>query len=77
MTTGLLLVLLIVIGLVLVLFPTMDGTIKKLLLALAILVFIAWLFSFFGLWGELNRSRAQVIPSSASSWSMAFLLRSM
>jgi hypothetical protein len=51
MTTGLLLAVIIIIAVVLWLVPGIDATLRKLLIAIAVIVFLVWLLWLFGVWG--------------------------
>lgn len=55
MTTGLLLAVIIIIAVVLWLVPGIDATLRKLLIAVAVIVFIVWLLWMFGVWGGSGR----------------------
>lgn len=57
MSIGLTLGVLIIIGVVLVCFPTMDSTIRKLLIAVGAIVFVIWLIYFLGVDTQFHKTR--------------------
>lgn len=53
MTIGLLIIV-IVLGVVVALVP-MDATVRKLVIAAAVILFVIWLLSVLGVWGGVDR----------------------
>lgn len=60
MTTALLLAVIIIIAVVLWLVPGIDPTLRKLLIAVAVVAFIAWLLYILGLFDGFRGERIRV-----------------